>query len=115
MAGPFARWSKVKVSSVIQFLNMKNIKPMKFTASYWRCKASVMSWKQVWISCHAFDNGRTDAHFNQRLHHPSALTINDNMCHADAHIRDYRCVMTDVGGACGMHGGEEKCIQHFGG
>lgn len=37
------------------------------------------------------------------------------MCHADAYIREYRCVKIYVGGAYSMHGGEEKCKDLIGG
>jgi hypothetical protein len=61
MAGLAETWSNIEVRSVIRFLHLKGTSPAEIHRQLVEVYgANVRSWKQVWVWCTAFDNGRTD-------------------------------------------------------
>lgn len=47
-----------------------------------------MSWKRMWTGCEAFNNTKTDADGTQPPRCSRMSTTDDNVCCADALIRD---------------------------
>jgi hypothetical protein len=59
MAGLAETWSNIEVHSVIRFLRLKGTSPAKIYHQLVEVYgANVMSRKNVWVWCTAFDNGQ---------------------------------------------------------
>ena len=52
----------------------------------------VIPWKQIWVLCNAFDNGRTDIQDEQRPGRPSIFSTDGNVCRIEDMIKEDRCI-----------------------
>jgi hypothetical protein len=98
MAGMAETWSNIEVRSVIRFLHQKGTSPAEIHHQLVEVySANIMSWKQVWVWCTAFDNGRTDVQDEQRSGRPSTSTTDDNLCRIEGLIQeDRRIRVSDI-------------------
>jgi histone-lysine N-methyltransferase SETMAR len=97
MAGLAGTWSNIEVRSVIRFLHQKGTSPAVLHRQLVEVYgANVMSRKQVWFWCTAFDNGRTDVQDEQRPGRPSTSTTDDNLCRIEGLIQDSRIRVSDI-------------------
>jgi hypothetical protein len=91
MAGLLETWSNVEEHSVVWFLHVTGVTPVEIYSQLVDVYgAHVISSKHVWIFCSAvlFDNGKIDVDDKQQPGCPSTSIMHNNVCQADALIRD---------------------------
>jgi hypothetical protein len=93
MAGLLELWSNIKEHIVIWFLLVSGVTPEEIYSQLVDLHVThTTQLKQVWILCITVDNGRADTDNKQQLGCPSTYIIDDNECHADALIREDKCI-----------------------
>jgi DNA-binding Lrp family transcriptional regulator len=114
MAGLAETWSNIEVRSVIRFLHLKGTSPAEIHRQLVEVHgANVMSRKQVWVWCTAFDNGRTDVQDEQQSGRPSTSTTDDNLCHIEGLIQeDRRIRVSDIADELNISVGTVHNIVH---
>jgi hypothetical protein len=81
----------IEMRSVIRFLHLKGTSQAEIHRQLVEVYgANVMSRKQVWVWCTAFDNGRTDVQDEQRSGRLSTSITDDNLCRIEGLVQEDR-------------------------
>jgi len=91
MAFPIEQWTNVEVRGVIRFLQAKGNTPSEIHRELVAVYGDqVMSKKQVWVWCKAFNEGRFDLADEPRVGRPRSSTSDENVIRVDGLIQEDR-------------------------
>src|SRR5215510_7609649 len=91
MASRIEQWTNVEVRGVIRFLQAKGNTPSEIQRELVTVYGDqVMSKKQIWVWCKAFNEGRFDLTDEPRVGRPRSSTSDENVIRVDGLIQEHK-------------------------